>query len=125
MTNRRLKASSNLYSIDHHAFDRRFEDHLRGDGVEGHLVIRRELTEVVVTGRDGRGLVVSAEYLAGVAHDLVEVAAEEVGLLWAGNVLDVNSVHSIPRVACSWSPIQLKAKAQLHRRGAILQDERF
>ena len=65
---------------DDDAFDWGVKDNLTGDGIEGHLVVRFVLVEVVL-GRSGDGgFVVHHEELVVEVDDSIHVAAEEVGL---------------------------------------------
>lgn len=70
----------NLSCIDDDAFDRRIQNDLPSEGIEGHLVVGFELREVVLTGGGGCGLAVHDEELVVEIDDTIEVATEEVGL---------------------------------------------
>ena len=64
-----------LTRVDHHPADRRAEDDLAREGVEGHLVVWLVLVEVVIRNRRLGRLVVHDVRSAGEGDDAVEVAA--------------------------------------------------
>lgn len=68
-----------LGGTDYDAADRGMENHLAGEGVEGHLVGRFELIEVVFAGGRGGGFVIHDVEVVVEGNDPIEVAAEEVG----------------------------------------------
>ena len=69
-----------LRRVDDDAFDWGGKDDLRRKGIEGHLVIRLELVEVVRAWGGGGCLSVHDEEIIAEGDDPVEMAAKDVGL---------------------------------------------
>ena len=99
---RRVKPETKRFSFvekdlggsDDHAFDRSVEDNLTGDGIEGHLVVRFVLVEVVLGWGCGGGLVVHHKELIVEGDNSVHVAAEEEGCGFSRRWPSVNQAQT-------------------------------